>query len=126
MADLGSIGSLVDLGVWWGLGRNARSVDRAANPVRAILCTEQAFTASFQEDFGRLAGHLRSDEGAGLSRSVRVIHRATGTLVAAGVSEATAGGAFSVAVPPVGEVDLHLLAQAGDGCDLYLPRRTPA
>lgn len=124
MADLGAIGTLASPPVLWGLPRNARSLNRAANPVRCLLASNQAHTASFQEDDRRLAGHIESAGGAGLAREIRAIHRDTGSLVGMTRSAASTG-AFALAVPPFAHLDLHVLAESGDGCDLYLPNRTP-
>ncbi|AFL76246.1 hypothetical protein [Thiocystis violascens] len=124
MPDLGAIGELSDSTVRWTLPRNARSLDRAANPVRGILASDQAFTASFPGDAQRLCGTLTAAGGAGLARDIRALHRATGTVISATRSASGSGG-FVILVPPFARVDLHILADSGDGCDLYLPQRTP-
>lgn len=125
MADLGAIGTVMFRPVNWSLGREAFVLDRVGRyPALAALVTDLDLCASLETDFKALGGSVRASGGAGVAREVRILHRGSGRLVARGRSEA-GSGAFLIQVPPGLRVDLHILAEAGDGCDLYLPDRTP-
>jgi hypothetical protein len=149
MADLGSTASLINSAFCWELPSNAYSLNRATNPPHALLEIErtewelprnayslnrvanpacgalifnQEMTAFFIEDYRVLGGSISASDGTKLTREVRAIHR-DGGVVARTMSNAT--GAFQLSVPPFAHLDVHIIAHEGDGCDLYLPQRTP-
>ena len=123
MADLGALGTRFPSGLAYPLGRVAASLDRSRNPVRARLAPALV-PLGWEEDDQSLGGHVTLAGGAGAAREIRALHRPTGAVIACTVSSAV-DGAFLIRVPPLAGVDLHILAEPGDGCDAYLPRRTP-
>ena len=126
MSDhLGTIGTLADPGVTIvSLGREDYIQNRSLYPIRAVLTTDADLCASLELDWHRFAGSVNAEGfSGGLSRRVTVRHRDSARMVAL-VQSDTGTGAFSVRVPANLTLDLHIRAEPGDGCDLYLQERT--
>lgn len=119
MANLGAIGELADsMFVCLFTKDHAWSLPRNINPVMAVLVTDQAFTASFVQDFVFLYGSIRNHARFPVKRVVRALHASSGHCVAATQSDAQTGR-FALRVPANMVVDLHVMTQDGDGCDFY-------
>ncbi|AFL73360.1 hypothetical protein [Thiocystis violascens] len=124
MADLGSIGDLQAPPLMFSLGREDVVISRTRYPARACLIHDMDLCASLELDWLALAGSINNASSAGVARWVSARHRASGRMLNR-VLSTSGSGAFALRVPPGLAVDLHIRADAGDGCDIYLPERTP-
>ena len=122
MADLGAVGTQLFRHISTSLGREKFLENRSLYKASARLLSELAFCAYYESDAKRLGGSIQTTDGY-VSREIRVVHRGTGSVVARTHSQP--GGTFMVSVPPDMTLDVHLLAEPEDGCDAYLPNRTP-
>jgi hypothetical protein len=109
--------------VLWSLGRESFQRNWVTYRLRARLLADLSAYQALEIDFHTFAGSV-SLSGSGVAREVRVFHRDTGKLIAKTTSSSS-DGSFSVRVPSNLELDVKIVAQVGDGCDIYLPSRTP-
>lgn len=69
-------------------------------------------SAAFPNHAGEVAGVIRDDTGAVCARTVRVVNRSTGALIASATSDAGTG-AYSFALPTLDEVQRIVLDDSG-------------
>lgn len=122
MADLGAVGTLISKRLSTRMRSEEYLVQRSSYSPKAILSGNQAFCTYYEQNLKRLGGSTRNLLFP-VSREIRVLHRGTGSVVARTHSQPD--GSFMVSVPPDMTLDVHILAEPEDGCDAYLPNRTP-